>query len=149
MLSRYNLIMQIKFTKVRPILKSTPIWNYRIGPERSLNSASNNNKSYAWSEQYYQCHCPSENDDVDDEEIVYESSRSKRLNKYIGLLYCTMDRPCVVEHEGQNWTGSLLPDYALKDISLTVNYLNVNNEKSLAFVCSFDAQDTLLYNITW
>lgn len=60
-----------------------------------------------------------------------------------------MERPCIIEHEGKNWTGSLLPDFALKEISLKVDYQNVSNEQTLAFICSFDAKDTLLYNITW
>lgn len=124
--------------------------NSSISRDRSLdNPNTSENDYFAWSEEYYQCHCPSESEDIDDETILHETDYYKTLNKYIGLLYCTMERPCIIKHEGKNWTGSLLPDFALKEISLKVDYRNVSNEQTLAFICSFDAKDTLLYNITW
>jgi len=104
---------------------------------------------YAWKEEIYQCHCPSVNSSIENKELTYESDSSKHYNIYTRVLNCTMEHKCELDHDGGNWTGSLLPDHAIHNVTMQAAYVNVNSFAMLGFQCLFDAKDGLLYNITW
>jgi len=60
-----------------------------------------------------------------------------------------MEHKCEIDHAGGNWTGSLLPDYAINSVTMQAAYVYVNSFAMLGFQCLFDAKDGLMYNITW
>lgn len=121
---------------------------FRVDAKSSLNNPANF-VDYLWKEEIYQCDCPPENSTVEDRVLLYGSSSYKQFDVYTGILNCTRENKCVIEHDGVNWTGSLLPNYALQNVTVTTDYENINGVLKLAFKCLFDAKDAYLHNVTW
>ena len=65
--------------------------------------------SYEYTQDIYQCHCPSESDYIEDSTIIEQGYGWKYVQKHTGAFKCSQTIDCVVYQDGEVWNATHLP----------------------------------------
>ncbi|XP_052217757.1 uncharacterized protein LOC127835391 [Dreissena polymorpha] len=99
---------------------------------------------YAYTETLYSCGCPL------DSEGLYDASNANI--EYSGVTKCSKQDAYNVTHDGKPWTGTIVPDFAIENVTLSFQFVKTSGGKNIykrmAF-CHFDGFNGYLYDIAW
>ena len=118
----------------------------RVTSSESLWNPTTWNK-YAYTEAFHLCDCPStlENITMMDFHNATSQYGSNYYEVAMGVLKCSNSLPCMVEHEGLSWNGSVRPDFDLGDVQL-----NPIAENNVAYLhCVYNIKQEFTYTVEW
>ncbi|XP_052782916.1 LOW QUALITY PROTEIN: uncharacterized protein LOC128219136 [Mya arenaria] len=103
---------------------------------------------YAYEEVLYDCGCPTSGDLIDTGETVNGTYGPVYVDS--GATKCSKASSRSVNHTGEVWTGTVIPDFAIENVTLTFAYQESQSKKMTRMaICEFEGQEGFTYTISW